>query len=388
MKIVICDITGRTINYDLALAESIQDEIGDSSKLQLWVPKCNSLKVKVKRFFSFVPSKCRNSSNLFLRTLKVLDTFCAYFAICIRMLIQKPDIFHLQWFPFISLGTTGAFIDISFIRLIKFLSPKTKYVFTIHNICPHGMRENDRINYNPVFSKVLFLFDHFVVHTENTKKEVCQVLGIKEEKVSVVYHGVFVPEGVSFSPVHLVQENLRVIMYGNQNWYKGTDVFVESLNYLSDSVKKRIKVVICGAISPTYLTECKSYESDVRIEWIPRFVSDETLYDCIKKSDIIVLPYRRISQSGVLLLALSTRRFIITSDLDNFKETLKGFDDNLFFKVDDPKDLARVITMYADKQVEIDKISSSIAALNELYSWKRSAQTTLQTYKSLVCSVS
>lgn len=386
MKIIICDITGRTINYDLALAESIQDEIEESSKLQLWVPKCNSSKVRIKRFFSFVPSKCRNSSNLFFRILKVLDTFLAYLTICLRMLFQKPDVFHLQWFPFISLGLSGACVDMAFLRIVKFLSPKTNYVFTIHNICPHGMMEKERNKYNPVFSKALSLFDLFVVHTENTKKDVCQVLGIKEEKVSVVYHGVFIPAGVSFSPVNLDQVKLRIIMFGNQNWYKGTDVFVKSLNYLPESIKGNVKVTICGSINSSFLSECQSYESDANIEWIPKFVPDDTLYEYIQGSDIIVLPYRRISQSGVLLLALSTRRFIITSDLDNFKETLKGYDDNLFFKVDDPKDLARVITMYANKEVNVTKINDSISYLNDLYSWKNSAQTTLQTYDKLVCS--
>lgn len=380
MKIVICDITGRTLNYDFALFESIQ-EIVESEKLQLWVPKCGNRKSGVKSFFTLVPSKYRNSSNVFFRFLKVIDTFFAYFVICIRMVLQKPDVFHLQWFPFISLGLKGAFVDITFIRLVKALSPRTKMFFTIHNVCPHGMMENERKSYNPTFEKALSFFDHFIVHTENTKRDVCRDLNLSEESVSVVYHGVFTPKGVNFSPVDLRSDEIRIIMYGNQNWYKGTDLLVKSFNYLSESVKQKLKVTICGAISTSYFSECKSFENDVNINWIPRFIDDDTLYENINNADVIVLPYRRISQSGVLLLAIATKRFIITSDLDNFKETLNGFPDELFFKADDPKDLARVITMYSENQVNEEDIIARISSLNLLYSWGRSANMTFQLYK-------
>ena len=165
---------------------------------------------------------------------------------------------------------------------------------------------------------------------------------------------------------------------------KGTDIFVKSLCYLEESIKNYLHVTICGAISKDYLRELQSIETGINIAWIPRFIEDELLYNQINESDIIVLPYRRISQSGVLLLALATNRFIITSDLPTFKETLKGFQDDLFFKTENPKDLARVIGLYANNEVDTNIVHKNIKKLQNLYSWSQSAKETLIIYKKLV----
>lgn len=385
MKIVVCDITGRTLNYDVALCEAISKEQSSSDSVELWCAGLNKqYSFKKHKFFSFIPFKYRNSSAVFARLLKVLDVLFAYVRLAISLGIRHVDVFHLQWFPFISLGTRGAFVDLFFIRLLRKLTPKTKFVFTIHNICPHGMKEEERYGYNPVFLKALSLFDHFIVHTERTKQDVCEDLGLKNDSLSVVYHGVFIPQNIQFKATTLHKERITIIMYGNQNWYKGTDVFVRSLCNLKDSVKNRLHIIICGAINSEYLSELRSIETGISIEWIPRFVDDDLLYSKINESDIIVLPYRRISQSGVLLLAIATNRFIITSNLPTFKETLKGFASELFFRSEDPVDLARLISVYLNKNVDEVSLLGNIKELQSLYSWSQSAKDTLDIYKSLV----
>lgn len=62
-------------------------------------------------------------------------------------------------------------------------------------------------------------------------------------------------------------------------------------------------------------------------QWMPYFVAEQKLDYEINESDVIILPYRSISQSGVLLLSLYFKKPIITSDLPSFKETLKGYRD-------------------------------------------------------------
>ena len=122
----------------------------------------------------------------------------------------------------------------------------------------------------------------------------------------------------------------------------------------------------------------------IDIKWTKVFLPDNKLYQYINDSDIIVLPYRRISQSGVLLLALNTRRIIITSDLPTFKETLKGFPEDAFFKSEDPKDMARVIADYCNGNINTQSIMEAIENLNVLYSWSESAKKTIKLYKALV----
>ena len=383
MKIVVCDITGRTLNYDVALCEAINKQLKNVDHIELWSNSHKRYNVQSKRFYSLVPNKYRNSPKTVIRILKAFDTFMAYLTIIVRVIISKPDVFHLQWFPFLSLGVKGSSIDVLFIKTFRFFSPQTRLVYTIHNICPHSMKEQERKNYNPVFTNALKLFDHYVVHTFKTKEDVIHDLGLSRDKVTTIYHGIFIPNNYSFSSPVITKSKLRIIMYGNQNWYKGTDVLVDSLSNMDEAMRDRCTITICGDISKNYLEELQAKPFGHFIKWIPHFVEDGELYRLIDGSDVIVLPYRRISQSGVLLLALSTDRLIITSDLETFKETLNGLGDELFFKSEDPKDLARIIMAYINNEIDRVSVLKKLRVLRNLYSWGESAKATICLYKEL-----
>lgn len=384
MKIVVTDITGRTLNYDYALCDSICELLKANDSIEFWGPrKEHSDKLKVRSFGSVVPNKYKTSDKSLVRVLKAFDTIIAYMRIIIIVFRLKPDVFHLQWFPFLSLGVRGAAIDVFFLKLIKKASKKTRLVFTIHNMCPHGMSEKDRGGYNPIFSNALKAFDHFIVHTEKTKEEVLDLFGLKANQVTLVYHGVFTPKGVTFKQKEWDKNHIKLIMYGAQNWYKGTDVFIEALKYLPVEVKKRISVSVCGVIDQETDNKCKAINTDCDIEWMSYYLDDNQLYDKIKESDIILLPYRRISQSGVLLLAIGTKRHIITSDLPTFRETLKGYNEDMFFESDNAKSLAALICRYVNDEINREQALKSLDALSKLYSWEESAKSTINIYNTI-----
>lgn len=143
-----------------------------------------------------------------------------------------------------------------------------------------------------------------------------------------------------------------------------------------------VQATICGVISNEYLHELQSIKTDVKIDYIPGFIDDDTLYSLIDQSDIILLPYRAISQSGVLLLALYFRKMIISSDLPSFKETLEGFTDDMFAKAEDAQSLADLITRYLRGEVDIGKQLQIIDNLNHKYSWHEAAKKTIAIYLS------
>lgn len=384
MNIIVSDITGRTLNYDYALCEAISARLSTKDKIEFWGPKRNhSENLMVRSFGSIVPGRYKTSTSIMVRILKAFDAIFAYILICFWVLKIKPDVFHLQWFPFLSLGIRGASVDLFFIKMLKKCSRHTHLVFTIHNMCPHGMPEENRKGYNPIFSNALRLFDHFVVHTERTKDEVVEVFGLNRNQVTIVYHGVFKPQNVEFKRREWNDKIIKFIMYGSQNWYKGTDIFVEALSLLPVDIKNRIKISICGVVDQEISDKCKAIDTGCDIEWMSYFLDDNLLYEKIKESDIILLPYRRISQSGVLLLAIATKRLIITSDLPTFKETLKGYDDEMFFESENSQSLADIICKYINGVLNVAKALNTLESLEVLYSWDKSAMKTMQIYNSL-----
>lgn len=385
MKIVVSDLTGRTLNYDYALCNALSDGSNKEDIVEFWGPKCDhNENLLVKSFGSIVPPKYKTSTNGVIRLFKAIDAVFAYIKTLFLIVKRKPDIIHLQWFPFLSLGLRGGSIDIFFMKIIKIFSPKTKGVFTIHNMCPHGMAEKDRINYNPIFSKALKYFDHYIVHTEKSKKDAMEAFDLKENCISVVYHGVFKPKGITFEKKEWDDNCVNLIMYGSQSWYKGTDVFIEALALLPEDVKTRIKVTVCGCIDQDIKEKCESIITGCDITWMSYYLDDATLYSKINEADIILLPYRRISQSGVLLLAIPTKRIIITSDLPTFKETLKGYNNDMFFESENPQSLANVICNYLNGRLDRSTALDKLEKLEGLYSWEESSKKTMMIYKNLV----
>ena len=174
-------------------------------------------------------------------------------------------------------------------------------------------------------------------------------------------------------------------MYGNLTDYKGVDLFVEAIKDLPEHYRKRVRGIIAGEMQNKKLCYRLQEESrDLNIEWYPYFLPDKELYEKIDNSNVIVLPYKQISQSGVLLLALYFRRFIITSDLPTFKETLKGFSDDMFFESENTNGLAQLMMRFVDDDFDKEKQMQAIENLNRDYSWNTAAKKMIKIYLMII----
>lgn len=371
------DISGRSPVYDIPLCEALHRVLSPEHHVRLLAPNINPKDVDFdcKRLFGILPHRLQKSKRKPFRAIKALSVALNYISLIARVALKKPDILHFQWLPLVEVST----IERIFIKILRFLAPKTKFLLTIHNVYPHDSSEGYKQVYRERFSRVSPFFDKFIVHLETTKKEFCSAFGISAERVKVLHHGVLAPKG--HDTVRRQRGKvLKLIMYGNQSTYKGTDVFVNALTLLPQGYKDKVHALVVGKTYSNYLNELKERKENANIEFIPEYVSDEVLYKHIADSDIIVLPYREISQSGVLLLALSTKRLIITSDIPSFKETLMGMGENTFFENGNAASLSKLIVKYADGLVDESKQLDFIESLEAKYSWTNIAEM----YKSFI----
>lgn len=201
----------------------------------------------------------------------------------------------------------------------------------------------------------------------------------------MIHHGVFEPELSKLEEVKAddSEGKVKLIVYGNQNPYKGTDILIDAIASLPVGYRRKVRLVVVGQPVPQYFEELKEKGKDLDIEWYPYFVDDDFLYCEIRKSDVILLPYRAISQSGVLLLALFFDKIIVTSDLPSFKETLEGYPSELFFETENVQSLAKVLMRIMDNSVDIIKVKAVGRELRERYSWHAAAKKTKELYQSL-----
>lgn len=374
MKVILLDISGKVINYDLALYEAIKKEAKDAS-VRFLAPGYGLL--------SLIPKRWQHSDNLVKRLVKVAEGLLNYAFTCVKVACAKPDVLHLQWLPFMEVVGW----ETPILRCLKRLSPKTRLVLTIHNIYPHNMSDEPKKVYNERFQEACSLFAAIIVHTKISKADVIKEFGLNADKVHVCCHGVFEPKGITISSECRKDGKLHILQFGGQSYYKGTDLLVDAVCNLDEERKKRIETRIVGGISHSFLDELKAKDTDSIITWKAYFLSDEELYQEINAADLIVLPYRAISQSGVLLLSIYFGKLIICSDLPSFKETLQGdegegLDDRLFFKSEDAGSLRELIMRYIDGNIDEDAIRERVLHLKSLYSWQSAAKATMKVYMS------
>lgn len=379
MNIFIVDISGRVVNYDLSLHNALNSMAKDD-EVTLFVadsPKRYSDK-NIKRLRSLVPQKLKTSENILKRALKAIETIINYIYVALKVLFSEPDIVHFQWLPFMEVCS----LEKPIIKMIRLLSPRTKMVLTIHNIYPHDYSEEKKDSYKNRFINIKGLFDLFVVHTNKSKDEVVSHFNIDEELVRVVHHGVFTPDLRKFERT-INDDFLKVISYGHQDPYKGTDLIIDAISKLPEKLKNKVHLSLEGRTQPGYYEQLIKKGENLNITWKPYFIDDDTLYQDIVNSDVIIVPYRAITQSGVLLLALNFDKPIICSDLPAFQETLVDYPKELFFETDNADSLRTVFEKLLDESIDKVKAINTIKKLRKEYSWEEAAKKTINAYNSI-----
>ena len=376
MKVLMLDITGRNpVQYNPSLCEGLAKALPGSEITLASTKDIGSQFYKFKKLITLVPEKWISSEGVTKRILRTLELFLNYISIAVYILEKKPDILHIQWLPMIEFFR-GERI---FIILYKLLDSKLKVVLTVHNVYPHNCKQRRRGSYKKRFQQIDSVIDSYMVHLYCSKESLKQEFGIDDSKVFVAYHGIFKPKAIHIKES---QNNYikHLIMYGYQNHYKGTDILLDALTRLPNEYIGKLRTTIVGRTDPKIFECYKDKCEMLNVEWINKFVSDEELYSRIAMADIILLPYRAISQSGVLLLALSYRKPIITSDLPSFKETLEGYPDDYFFKAEDSTSLSHMLQNYLDGVIDENRMKAVIDKLNKKYSWSETAESTIKAY--------
>lgn len=372
-KYLIVDITGRVELYDQALTEALYSAAPKDAQVKLLLPKHGLL--------SLIPKKLQNSENAVKRAVKVGEALLNYALIIMRLAFCRVDVLHLQWLPFMEINAW----ENPLLALMHKVSSRTRIVLTIHNVYPHNMDDSAKQAYNKRFRKACSYVDAFIVHTDTSKQDVIQEFDLPEEKVTVCCHGVFVPKNVVIKKNERDDGKCRILQFGTQSYYKGTDVLVDATCGMPPEYKDKVETRIVGGIKPAFLEEMKAKDSDGAIVWKPYFLDDQELYEEINNCDIVALPYRAISQSGVLLLAIYFEKNIICSNLPSFVETMRGnmsdnLDDSLFFESENADCLCNLIIRYVSKNINVEAVKQRICYLKQLYSWESAAQSTLAVY--------
>jgi glycosyltransferase involved in cell wall biosynthesis len=165
---------------------------------------------------------------------------------------------------------------------------------------------------------------------------------------------------------NLNKESLDVLFFGRLESYKGIDILVRAYEILKKENLK-INLIIAGRGKINRDLENKINELDIIFKncWI----SNEELCKLIKECDILVAPYKKASQSGIISTALAYGIPIIATNVGSFNEYVKSEENGFLIEIDDYLDLAEKIKIFYRNRDLILKMGEKSKEIGEKYKW-------------------
>ena len=381
MKILAIDISGKVEKYDNALYKCVSQTLPPQNVFTFACPYYSITNAQNSLYLcSLVPKQFRHSRNICKRLLKVVEAIINYIIVLRYIKKEHIDVLHLQWLPFMDVCA----IEGLWLKAIRKMNPEIKIIMTMHNIYPHNSSAAQKLTYRKRIQSILSLIDFWIVHTQYAEKKLETEYGIERHKIQIIHHGIFIPETTIPPRKRRTDRKIRILLYGLQSAYKGTDILIESIQLLPHSYKKKLEVQIIGATESSFYNKYKNDAMQENIIWINQYVSESDLLQYIQDADVLIFPYRSITQSGALLLGLYFQKPLLVSNLPAFRETLgEEYPNSLIFESNDSQALANSIKRYIDNPLDITKIKSIIKKLIDNNSWQQAANKTIELYHSI-----
>lgn len=154
-----------------------------------------------------------------------------------------------------------------------------------------------------------------------------------------------------------ISEDEKVLLFfGYIRKYKGLDILLEALNILK-SESQKIKLIVAGEFyddKEFYSELIKKYDLEKRVIMQNEYIPNEKVKEYFLVSDVVVLPYRSATQSGILNLAYGFRKPVIVTRVGGLAEFV--IDQFTGLVVDEPKadSLANAIKKFFEIKNKID----------------------------------
>ena len=316
-----------------------------------------------------------------------------YYARLIRYAAAaKPKVLHILW------NNKFQLFDCTVLMLYYKLLGK-RVVFTAHNVNA-GKRDRNDSWLNRISLKIQYsLCDHVFVHTDGMKSEMTSEFRIPESKVSVIPFGInnTVPS-TSLSSAEAKRQlgtsegDKALLFFGNIAPYKGLEYLISAFAELLNK-DRSYRLIIVGKPkgSEGYWKQIHQgiARSGIRDRVIERieYIPDEETELFFKAADVLILPYTRVFQSGVLFLGYSFGLPAIASDVGTLKKEIIEGQTGFVCKPQDSSDLASKIDEYFRSELfrNLEAQRAEIKAYaNERYSWDKVAAVTTSVYSRLL----
>jgi len=288
----------------------------------------------------------------------------------------QPDYMHFDWIQSYyerrELWMTLLLLPL-FILQVKYLRwfTKTQMVWTLHNILPHNVKH----------VKLHKWVRHFFasncawvrVFSDDSVERASQILKIPVKKFKVIPEGDYtavyqnsITQMAARNILGLENNNLVMLYLGFIKPYKGIEQLIKDFHLIMDP---NIRLLIAGqGIDKKYTEKIKQALMDLgddRIELKDVFISVEDLQLYYNASDLVVLPFEKIENSGSAIMAMGYKKAVLAPKMGVLSARLEQQDYLLYDSLD--VGLKRALEM---EKKELEKMGELNFMALKKYKWE------------------
>lgn len=291
----------------------------------------------------------------------------------------QPDVIHVHSTHTSSLTFLGA------LRMLGI-----PVVATTHVVTPH---EPIRFQ-NAIYRRIHQLSHLHIAHSEFDRDRLFEEFAVDPECVVVIPHGEyeFFASGVEpsdsglarrtfgFEPQHKI-----ALFFGYIREYKGLDILLEAWPAVAEAIPEA-RLLVAG--DPGRLNESRRQELETwatrvgavhRFQYIP--FSEVRRY--FEAADALAMPYRHISQSGVLYLALSLGVPVVATKVGALPEVLRDGESALLIPPESPEELSQALIRLLSDEGLRDRVRRGGRRVADEHSWPAIAVRTEEAFVKL-----
>ncbi len=297
----------------------------------------------------------------------LLDPLCPRSWISTFMLLkeQQLDLLILQWWvPF----WTPTLATISY--MVKQFTT-TKILFICHHIAPPDKGPFDLLLAKPVLRQG----DYFITMSDEDTQALQKIVpGARFNKVFIPTYDIFAQLATGSFMVQngwqIDRISDRVILFfGFVRRYKGLRYLLEAISQITPEIP--VSLLIVGEFwecKNKYVNLIKKLGISACVKIIDKYIPNEEVANYFTRADVVVLPYLEATQSGVIQLAYSFNKPVITTSVGGLAEVVEHDKTGFVVPPRNSRALAIALSTYFTNGCQ-ERFSRAIQAQHSRFRW-------------------
>jgi glycosyltransferase involved in cell wall biosynthesis len=173
--------------------------------------------------------------------------------------------------------------------------------------------------------KIFTMSDKLVVHNDYSINELIIYFGIERTKILIYPFPIMDPKRIKSIDKFELYSSSKIknfLFIGHYRKEKGLELLLEAWDKIVNSQEfKECHLTVAGSIPKDLFYQYQCFNSP-QVKIVSNYLNDEDYVNLILKTDCLILPYTKGTNSGIHTTALSLGRMVIASDIELFSRSL------------------------------------------------------------------